>query len=93
MTGTKRVEPNRVWIELEYPADSKEGDIRAARASALLSRLGHYYENTFWWNSRISKYCVTIDSGGGFLECNDNGHWFNLDHLGREPRPKKRKAA
>lgn len=25
-----------------------------------------------------------IDNGAGFVTLNDNGHWFNLDYLGRK---------
>ncbi len=79
----KMPECNRVWIELEPATDCKEGDIRAARANDMLKRLGVTIptNGVFWYNARTGMYCVTIDSGGSFLECTDNGHWFNLDFL------------
>lgn len=89
MTETK---PARVWIELEWPqindtriADSIAdrnalGKRRAALASAMLRRLGVSWSH-FWWNEREQKYCITTDSGGSYLVCNDHGHWFNLDWL------------
>jgi hypothetical protein len=75
---------HRVWIELERPADATEGHARAKLASRMLVRLGLSRPDTIWWNERAERYCVTTDEAGTFLECVDNGHWFNLDHFGRD---------
>ena len=75
---------NRVWIELERPEDDAEGTLRAALASRMLKRLGSDYPEPVFWNERAQRYCVTIDGGGVYQECTDNGHWFSLDYFGRE---------
>ena len=72
----------KIWIELERDADSTVNDHRANLANKLLRKAGATYDH-YWWNERTSSYCVNIDSGGSFLECDDDGHWFNLDFLAR----------
>jgi len=84
-----RGDDERVWIELEYPkgGDDELGKKRAKLASRMLDRLSppeRPGQDTFWWHSTKKMYCVTIDAAGGFLMCNDNGHWFRLSHLGRQ---------
>jgi hypothetical protein len=77
--------PHRVWIELEYPKNGNaEGHARAQLATQMLRRLGDPITG-FWWNENQHRYCVSIDSAGGFMECADNGHWFNLETLGSTP--------
>jgi hypothetical protein len=72
--------PNRVWIELERPKDDHEGDKRAAQATLIMRAFGDAI-TTFWWNKRQGVYCLTIDTGGSYLELGDRGHWFNLDRI------------
>lgn len=74
---------NRVWIELEYPEDTIEGELRAKLASNMLQRLGYGIDRAIFWHEKKMRYCVTVD-GDGFLELQDKGHWFNLDHFGRD---------
>lgn len=76
--------PMRVWIELDRPVDKADGDKRAQLATNILRRCGDPYSK-FWWNERRGLYCITIDSGGSYKECIDNGHWFNLEYLGGSP--------
>jgi len=89
----QRPKPTRVWIELDYPnakslgvnsitVEERDalGDKRAELASQMLERLG-CRPKVFWWHPTKGRYCVTVDQGGGFLECSDNGHWFSLEFL------------
>lgn len=74
---------NRIWIELERPANNSLGHARAELASRMLVRLGSNIKDAFWWNEEKQTYCITLDVGGSYQELEDNGHWFNLDFLGR----------
>ncbi len=79
---------NRVWIELEIQDSDEKNHSVAKLASNMIRRLCPDAENskrdTFWFCQDNQQFCVVIDQAGGFQRLNDNGHWFNLDHLGRE---------
>lgn len=79
--------PNRIWFELETPwkgdkFDHELGKARAELATTLLRKLGDPI-TAFWWHETDAKYCVTLDSAGSYLSLSDNGHWFNLDYMGK----------
>lgn len=93
----------RVWIELDRPdgMTDAEAEANCEAANRMLRRLyqpEHVKRaSEFWWNGSKRRYCVTLGgAGGGFLECSDSGHWFNLDYFGRadeqddygNPRPR-----
>ncbi len=63
------------------------GEERAALVSRLLGRMGvmptYQGKRVFWWPDK-GRYCWTLDEAGTFTECSDHGHWYSLDHLGRE---------
>ena len=73
---------NRIWLELELDPDQEVCNTRAALATNVLRRLGNTISD-FWYNQTKGCYCFTSASDGGFTELEDNGHWFNLDYLGR----------
>lgn len=79
---------DRVWIEIEFHPDADVRERRAARLSDLLYRLGYRGaagdpKSIVWWNERVSRYCITVDAAGGFLELGNSGHWFTFDNLDR----------
>lgn len=75
---------NRVWIELEKPANDEQGRERAALANKMLERLcGRPISEGFEWNEKRCYY----DWGGpvgGYESLVNHGKWFNLDYFGRE---------
>lgn len=78
--------PNRVWLELDPPADNATGHLRAEALTRMLRRLGSDFgpnRNACWWNERKQRYCFTLDASGTFVEASDHGHWYNLDYFGR----------
>jgi len=80
--------PNRIWLELDPPANNQEGHDRAAALTRMLRRLGIDHgpnRNACWWNERKQRYCFTLDASGTFVEANDHGHWYNLDYLALTP--------
>ena len=74
---------NRIWFELELDPDQEVCDTRAKLATNILRKIGDSI-SVFWYNRTKGGYCLTLDEAGGFVELEDNGHWFNLDHLGRD---------
>ena len=74
---------NRIWFELELDPDQEVCDTRAKLATNILRKFGDSI-SVFWYNQTKGCYCLTLDEAGGFVELEDNGHWFNLDHLGRD---------
>lgn len=69
-----------VWIELPAPKDEAQAQEICALANTMLRRLnGGPSESEFFRMDGRYAY------GGqmGYVECPDNGHWFNLRHLGR----------
>jgi hypothetical protein len=80
--ATKKGLPDgdRIWIELEAHTDIEVCKRRASRLSDLLHVIG-FKKDIIWWNETKSRYCITIDSGGGFLEMSDKGHWFYLSQI------------
>lgn len=74
---------NRVWIELELPADVPTGHERAAAATRLLAKLGVTYDGhpAVWFDETKRRYAFTESSAGSFVWASDHGHWFNLDKL------------
>ena len=93
---------NSIWIELPNPYSSKKlddmspsdrrsgvhaiADDIARNANILLRRLDVDPKTEFWWHPTKEKFCLTIDSAGGFLELDDRGHWFPVKALFRELR-------
>jgi len=70
-------EPNRVWIELEDPGtDFQLAARKCALVNAMLDRLRDFQGETFRWDVKEGCYYLGERKGGG--------HWFDLDHLGRE---------
>lgn len=82
----------RVWIEWEFPSlrhyTEKERIDRANeianRINKMLARLFDGPPPSIWWHHSKQLFCVTEYPGGGFYECRDNGHWFNLEYVGRD---------
>ena len=76
---------NRVWIELELPPrdEPQKGHDRAAALSKVLNKVGVDYKGypPVWFDERKWRYAFTHSSAGSFYWGEDNGHWFNLDHL------------
>lgn len=94
MTKTYALKPGakrRVWIEWEYPSISDFKTAEAKKAAAeetcrlinnMLDRLcGEEKHSTLWWHD--GKGAFMLGDNTGFVECNDNGHWFNLEFFGR----------
>ena len=74
---------DRIWIELGKPTgkDLKEvADRRAMMATKVLRKLGDEFSG-FFWDDKLKCYCVTLDKGGTYVTCEDNGHWFNLEYF------------
>ena len=72
---------NRIWIELPKPHNNKHGILIAEQACIVLKSMGVDYDTPVFWDQNKQAYCFTCDSGGGFYEALDNGHWYNLDYL------------
>ena len=89
-------ENQRVWIELEVPVVRRTGQValdkqkaamiaRAKLASNMLRRLGIEGPDRFGVTEEKGGFYYTVqDNSGLYTVLNDNGHWFNLDYLGRE---------
>lgn len=76
---------NRVWIELEPSEDEAMCRERAEACRRMLLRLGVEESAgipAVFWDQRRECYCFA--QGGGYFEGVDNGHWYNLDFLGRD---------
>lgn len=72
---------NRIWIELDKQKDEAHAEEQCALANKVLKKLGFkHYE--FWVGKR--GYCLTKDEAGGYLDCPERGHWFNLDYAAKE---------
>lgn len=80
----------RVWIELDPPSSKEQGDERAAMATNMLRRLG-VERSRFWWSTREARYCYGDEMG--YVSLSDNGHWLNLEFLGRPLQPAERPQA
>jgi len=75
----------KIWMELSPEGSHEDCERRAALANRMLKRLGvDYHDEIFWWSRAAGCYCVRIDAAGGYLKCEDNGHWFNLRSLAGE---------
>lgn len=89
---TPQPAPNRIWIELDYPArrDGQSDDERkmqmddiCTKANVLLARLGITQTandaRVFFYSPRDARFCF----GGvmGYRVLSDSGEWFNLDWL------------
>ena len=72
---------NRVWIEMES-GTLEEMQERAAAANRMMNKLGITFD-TFWVHEKDHCYCVNQSANGGYQTMEDNGHWFNLDFLGK----------
>jgi hypothetical protein len=85
---------NRVWIEIELPPHMTDGEQqrigeeRAKLMSSFLLRAGVADTGRYpvvWWNQKKQCYCSTSDRAGSYTHMDDNGMWFDLDYLGRQP--------
>jgi hypothetical protein len=88
---------NRVWIELERPRKLPRGQVNDQGGSSDLTHAGLIYERAnnmlqrlmpgtpykFWWSARHACYALTTSEAGTFIVLSDNGHWFDLDYIGR----------
>jgi hypothetical protein len=83
---TKQPTQARVWIEFEQPSDLAEGQRIASLATRMLRRLG-IMESSFQYGRDHRGYeCFRYehDISHTYTELADRGHWFNLEHFGRE---------
>lgn len=80
---SKKME-SRVWIELEHPQSAGDGHVRASLMTIMLRRLGVAHQRV-WWSVHEGRYCYGDDMG--YIVLSDTGHWFNLEHFGRELTP------
>lgn len=73
---------HKVWIELPKPKDADEAADIVTFANNMLHRLnGKEPSNLFWWDGKDRCYCYGGEDGYNSLS--DNGHWFNLEYVGR----------
>ena len=75
---------NRVWIELQPPRTLEHGEEQCRLANKMLKRLGLDVAQTFFWvglGPGRPTYNFTLNDSGEFMECPDNGQWFNLTKL------------
>lgn len=77
---------NRIWIELERTSDKAFNDEQARLANNMLQRLqpdpSKPLESTFYFSMHHGTYC--FGGHNGYVDLPDNGHWLNLDYLGRQ---------
>jgi hypothetical protein len=73
---------NRVWIELQPPKTLEYGQEQCRLANKMLKRLGLDKEE-FWVGVGPGRptYNITLNDSGQYMECPDNGQWFNLTKL------------
>ena len=69
---------------------AKIADARASLVSNMLRRMGilsHYKGEIVWWDKSEKRrgYMWTISEAGEYYNASDNGQWYNLDWLGRDP--------
>lgn len=72
----------KVWIEVPKQANEKEAQETCAKLNQMLERLGDgkpRHDEFFY--TRRDGLCYGGDFG--YVTLPDNGHWFNLDYLGR----------
>ena len=80
---------NSIWIELnnKVPNDVKPRawrELQCALANSMLKRLG-ISNREFFLGSDLS---YRFGSYNGYVDLPDNGHWFDLDYLGRATKTK-----
>ncbi len=75
--------PSRVWIELERPVDDADGHAQAEKLDRWLKAVGVSFRHgsSVWWHEKNKRFCFVLDEAGGYVEANDNGHWYLLDGL------------
>lgn len=78
---------NRVWIELERPSNEQHAAQIVTLANNMLRRLSgeNVLQQEFGWDEGERQYWWGGPMGAQVLL--DNGHWFNLDYLGRTEDP------
>jgi len=87
LTGTPIETKRKVWIELESKGlftDEQRHEI-TVRGNVMLRKLGYNQSVVFWWNERKKCYCLTMNETEEFLELPDNGHWFDLNFIAKQP--------
>jgi hypothetical protein len=76
---------SKIWIELEKPTSLEHAEEQCKLANKMLKRLG--LETTEFWvglGPGRPVYNITLNDSGEFMECSDNGQWFNLNRLAGE---------
>jgi len=84
--AAKTAEPkrhNRIWIELDVPANNADAELQCTLANNMLKRLVPSGQFEFWWHENDCMYCLSTGPMG-YHTLPDRGHWFNLDSLGKE---------
>jgi len=73
-----------VWIELQEPSDKFTAQEICDSANNMLKKLG-VNSNPFWVNKerKYGTHYIHRQSDGQFSYMEDNGHWFNLEYLGK----------
>jgi hypothetical protein len=76
---------SRIWIELEKIKSQEHGEEQCKLANKMLKRLG-LNTTEFWVGLGPGRpiYNVTLNDSGEFMECPENGQWFNLNRLAGE---------
>lgn len=72
---------NRIWIELSKPKSDAHGLEQVRLANNMLRRMNEAPLEV-WFEYSGGKY--HFGNHMGTVELVDNGHWLNLDYLGRE---------
>lgn len=82
---------HRIWIELTPPSGNTELATEAVLfTNNMMARLrGVTPEEQaredmprFWYSADKNRYCY--GDGGGYVELEDHGHYFNLTYFGRD---------
>lgn len=76
---------NRIWIELDKPKNDAHGQEQVRLANNMLRRLLDMPKGeppTVYFEYAGGKY--HYGNITGTIELADNGHWMNLDYLGRD---------
>jgi hypothetical protein len=75
----------RIWIELEKPADAADAKIKCDLVNNMIKRLADPADMPHLLEFRWSEHDQLYRYGGvhGWTVLEDNGEWFNLEYLGR----------
>lgn len=78
---------NRIWIELDKPTNKAHAEEQCRLANNMLKRLkGSPNDDTgeFFYTEHKGRKRYAFGGPMGYVDLPDNGHWLNLDYLGRD---------